>query len=255
MRCHGTQPREPWEYGLAVVAIYRRYAWLRHNLLDYIWLNAIEASQTGRPLLRALPLAFPGQAHLAGCDDAYLFGPDLLVAPMHNPGEHRPVPLPAGRWTDFWTGRVVTGGRVVTVPAPLDRIPVFLRAGALVPVRLNAALRWGESLTNDAVHALVVTPPAAPEARRWRLPDGPFELSSRLITGGFQIDLNGRPATRYLLVRGATVTAVRVNGEDLPHLTGAERTACPPGWYREPGRTIVRLPHDVYRCIGFRCAL
>jgi len=130
--------RTPWNIqertgDKRVIPIFRRFINVRHNLMPYIWQEAQHAVQSGQPLMRALALTDP-----AAGPHQYLFGRDLLVAPVTEPGaETWPVYLPAGMWHDLWTGEAVQGGGIVTVPAPLDRIPVFVHAGAAIPVRLQ----------------------------------------------------------------------------------------------------------------------
>ncbi|MHB9131816.1 MAG: TIM-barrel domain-containing protein [Armatimonadota bacterium] len=245
MRCHGTEPREPWEFGDACVPIYKQYAWLRENLLDYIYSAAVDAHHTGIPLMRALPLAFPGDDKVAGCDDAYLFGPDLLVAPIHAGGDTRQVYFPTGRWTDFWTGEVIDGPAARQVEAPLYRIPLYLRNGAILPVHLNGALQWGESMTNDRVAALVITPPQQTcHACCWESTVAGADFTLTPTENGFILEMTGRSETRYLLIYGTPVTEVTVNGELLPLLDGDDLDACPPGWYvKGTWRVVVRLPY------------
>ena len=129
MRMHGTEPREPWEYGDEALAHYKFYADVRERLVDYLHQQAAESHRTGLPLMRSMALAFPDQSNLAVIHDQYLLGTDLLVAPVLDEGDTRRVMFPRGRWTDFWTGEVVEGGLTKTVAAPLGRIPVYVRAG------------------------------------------------------------------------------------------------------------------------------
>jgi alpha-glucosidase (family GH31 glycosyl hydrolase) len=225
MRCHGTEPREPWEYGEEAVTIYAFYAWLRENLLEYLYAAAMEAHETGVPMMRAMPFAFPGDATAADCDDEYMLGPDLLVAPVHAGDLRRPVRFPEGRWTDFWTGEVVAGPQTRQVEAPLERIPLYLRAGAALPVHLHGTLQWGASMTGSRVGALVATPPG---------------------TGEFRIGI-ADAGVRYVLIYGAGVTAVSVNGRVLPRLEDKDVVACPPGWYADGTRFVVRLPEGLHR--------
>ncbi len=157
MRYHGTTPREPWEFGDEAVAIYKRHAWLRENLLPYIVRSAEEAHATGIPLMLPMPVAFPDSPELANCDDQYMFGSDILVAPVLAPGEARDVRFPPGIWTDFWTAKSYNGGRTHKVPTPIDRIGVFLRPGAFVPVEFAPSLVPGESMTDGRVKAALAT--------------------------------------------------------------------------------------------------
>ena len=88
------------------------------------------ASETGVPALRPLFLEFPDDEHVAGMDDEFLFGADLLVAPvLHEGAIERDVYLPAGDWFDYWTGRRFAGHRTIRVPVTLDSIPMFVRGG------------------------------------------------------------------------------------------------------------------------------
>ncbi len=162
MRAHGRTPREPWEYGESAVSNYKRYAWLRENLLDYIYQSAMTAHQTGVPLMRSMAVAFPREHALAGIDDQYLFGPGLLVAPVVSEGTERTIVFPPGKWTSLWDGTVTAGLSRRKVQVPLDQIPVFLRSGVVVPVQLDKDLHLGESMTGGRTNALLVTAPEPP---------------------------------------------------------------------------------------------
>lgn len=136
-RAHGTTPREPWEFGDEALAIFRRYAKLRMRLHPYLYALAWEAHEHGLPMLRPLALEFPSDPAAAEIEDAYLLGPDLLVAPVFSDTRDpvaRQLYLPRGDWYDFWTGERVAGGRYITRTCPLDTIPVYARAGAIVPL-------------------------------------------------------------------------------------------------------------------------
>ena len=85
------------------------------------------------PILRALALVYQDDARARVTSDEYMFGPDLLVAPVIDENTRRPVYLPEGEWIDYWTGAQTSGGKVLVVDAPLDMIPVYVRAGAVLP--------------------------------------------------------------------------------------------------------------------------
>ena len=122
----------PWDWPAEAFAVYRRYAALHMSLMPYRYAAAKEAAATGMPILRALPLVYQDDAAARQAREEYLFGPSLLVAPVADENTRRPVYLPAGQWVDYWTGAPVTGGRTVVVDAPLDVIPVYARAGAVI---------------------------------------------------------------------------------------------------------------------------
>jgi alpha-glucosidase len=114
---------------------YVRYAAIHHRLLPYLYSLAREANETGMPLIRHLALAYPDDPLAWAVEDAYLLGPDLLVAPIVEPGAAgRAVYLPRGEWVDFWSGECRQGGAMSFVAAGRHTIPVFVRAGAALPL-------------------------------------------------------------------------------------------------------------------------
>jgi alpha-glucosidase (family GH31 glycosyl hydrolase) len=137
-------------FDAGVLPTWRRYAKLRTQLYPYLHAADARYHRTGMPIMRHLALARPGDRRAAARDDEYMLGPDLLVAPVLEPGARtRTLYLPRGRWVDLWRsarfrskagtlelGRahVITGGRTVTVPAPLAQLPLFVRAGATIPL-------------------------------------------------------------------------------------------------------------------------
>lgn len=135
-RAHGLSPREPWMYGERALAIFREFAELRYRLLPYLLRVAREASESGLPMLRPLLLEFPDDPGCRAIDLQYLLGPDLLVCPVFSESPDPvdiDVYLPSGTdWVDWWTGVTEPGGRWLTVTVPLERLPLYRRAGAVV---------------------------------------------------------------------------------------------------------------------------
>jgi alpha-glucosidase len=128
--------REPWEFGGEVLEHARVALVERRRLLPYFMTLAHLARRTGAPYVRPLWWVAPEERALRDCEDAFLLGDSLLVAPVLDAGaERRAVRLPRGRWYDTATGRAYEGPGQVLVDAPLSRIPVFARAGAVIPVR------------------------------------------------------------------------------------------------------------------------
>ncbi|RKT79446.1 alpha-glucosidase [Terracoccus luteus] len=124
-----------WAFGTRVFDLAREAVQLRYRLMPYLYSAFVRASETGEPVQR--PLAFDHQYDPAAVavDDQFLLGRDLLVAPVILPGETaRQVYLPEGHWYDWHTGEVHEGGRYVIAPTPMERIPLFARAGAVVPM-------------------------------------------------------------------------------------------------------------------------
>ncbi|WP_306188370.1 TIM-barrel domain-containing protein [Streptomyces sp. MK5] len=128
--------REPWEFGPEVLQHARVALVERRRLLPYFVTLAHLARRTGAPYVRPVWWGAPEDRALRDCEDAFLLGDSLLVAPVLRPGtERRAVRLPPGRWYDTATGRAYEGPGQVLVDAPLERIPVLARAGSVIPVR------------------------------------------------------------------------------------------------------------------------
>ncbi|GAA1955540.1 NPCBM/NEW2 domain-containing protein [Agromyces allii] len=140
--------KRPWLYGDEATAINRAYLQLRQQLMPYIYSLAAESHRSGLPMMRSVALEYPQDqgAYSVEANNEFLLGGDYLVAPVFTKTAVRNgIYLPAGdQWVDYWTGRVHEGGQVLNGhPAPLDRLPIFVRAGAVVPqgvVARNASL-------------------------------------------------------------------------------------------------------------------
>ncbi len=131
----GSAPQEPYVYGDPYESVCRRYIELRYCLLPYLYTTAWQAAETGLPMVRPLALNFPSDPRLASLDDEFLCGDALLVAPVLDEGSTaRGVYLPAGDWYDFWTGSHVAGPVDLAVRAPLEALPLYVRAGSVVPM-------------------------------------------------------------------------------------------------------------------------
>jgi alpha-D-xyloside xylohydrolase len=132
-RAHGMTTRLPWEYGEEALRIFRDYVRLRYHLLPYLYTYTVIAAETSLPIIRPMMLEFPDDPNTYTMDLQYMFGEELLVAPIYNSSGQRPVYLPEGQWIDFWTHEVLEGSRTYKITAPLDRLPLFVRANALIP--------------------------------------------------------------------------------------------------------------------------
>ena len=133
VRCHGVPPREPWAYGPQAERIFRQYAELRYRLLPYIYSEAIKCGRSSLPVMRPLALIYQDDPNTYTLDDQYLFGDSLLVAPILDETSRRRVYLPAGEWIDYWSKERLRGGRWLAVEAPLEVMPLYVKAGAILP--------------------------------------------------------------------------------------------------------------------------
>lgn len=127
-------PRSPWTYGEPYLSIIRRFLQLRYQLMPYFYTLAWEA-QTGSPMVRPLFWCNPQRQSLWDIDDAFLAGDALLVCPIVEPSAaSRQVLLPDGQWYHFWTDAAIDGTTQITSHASLEHIPLFVRAGSVLPM-------------------------------------------------------------------------------------------------------------------------
>lgn len=132
---NGSNPHEPYSFPKEYADINRASIELRYRLLPYIYTLFDEHTRTGAPVMRPLWFEYPDDARTYLIEDEYLVGRDLLVAPVVTESvTKRRVYFPAGdKWVDWWTGKKYEGGKDADVDAPLDRLPLFARAGAIIP--------------------------------------------------------------------------------------------------------------------------
>ena len=137
MEIGGDGNRAPWDmpteprYDEEMIDIYRTYTQLHHDLVDYMYAFAVNESVVGRPLVRPMVFDYPDDPAVKGMWDQYFFGRQILVAPVWQSGlRERQVYIPEGAFVDYWDpGTVHAGPKTITVEAPLDRIPFFIREG------------------------------------------------------------------------------------------------------------------------------
>lgn len=128
-------PAEQDLHNAEVESVCRKYLDLRYRLLPYLYSAVAQAHETGMPLMRALWLADPRDARALQIDDQYLWGKHFLVAPVVEKGARQRITyLPGGTWWDFWTGERLQGGGDVTRPVDLATLPLYVRAGAIIPL-------------------------------------------------------------------------------------------------------------------------
>lgn len=133
--------RLPWTYGEPCLSIVREFLHLRYRLLPYFYTLAWEAAQKGYPLVRPLFWADWENPELWDVDDAFLLGDALLIYPILEPrADRREAILPQGHWYDFWQNIPIEGGKRVTLKTSLERIPVLVKAGSIVPMAVEATL-------------------------------------------------------------------------------------------------------------------
>ncbi|MGE5559136.1 MAG: TIM-barrel domain-containing protein [Bacillota bacterium] len=153
-RTHGTRPgNEPWSFGAQAEKILTEFIKLRYRLMPYIYSCARKVTERGIPFMRAMCLDFPGDPVAVEQVTQFMFGPALLVAPVVERGaRERRVYLPAGVWYDFWSGEKLEGKQWINAPAPLSRIPLYARAGSIIPMGPADPHTKGAALEKLEVH-------------------------------------------------------------------------------------------------------
>jgi alpha-D-xyloside xylohydrolase len=133
VRAHGKQDREPWTFGEEAEVICKKYLNLRYRLMPYIYSQAVISSKTALPMVRPMVLEFQEDPTTQRMDLQYMFGDSFLVAPVLTRHHEVQVYLPKGQWVDYWTKEVVNGNQWLTVSAPLDTLPLWIREGSIIP--------------------------------------------------------------------------------------------------------------------------
>ena len=166
-RAHGTRTtnqNEIWSYGTEAQKILTDYDHLRYRLMPYIYSSAWRVTSEGYTLMRPLVMDFRTDVRAQNIGDQYLFGPAILVNPVTEPGAAtRHLYLPNAKWYDFWTGAALEGGRAIVAAAPLEHMPLFVRAGSILP--LGPDVQYASEKSADPL-----------ELRIYRGADGDFTL-------------------------------------------------------------------------------
>jgi len=198
-RCHGLPPKEPWAFGPEFLESFRRIIGVKYRLLPYVLAQSAAAAAAGQPLLRPLLLDYPDDPTAWTVEDQYLFGTDLLVAPLFEPrAAGRRVYLPEGTWIDYQSGAAHRGGRWADAGTAEIPVVVLVRDGAVIPhvdlalstrfidwdsLRLEAFTAGGETargLWADPADGRLGLLQAVRREGRWALRDRPAGLPAGL---------------------------------------------------------------------------
>ncbi len=167
LRVHGTRnpdENELWSYGPDAQTILVNFDRLRYRMLPYIYSLAWKTTSEGYTPMRPLVMDFRNDTRAQNVGDQFMFGPAFLVNPVTDPAATtRQVYLPNAKWYDFWEGSVVEGGHTASANAPLDRLPLYVRAGSILP--LGPDEEWSTQKAADPI-----------ELRIYRGANGDFSL-------------------------------------------------------------------------------
>ena len=203
-RAHGAPPREPWEYDEALTEDFRRALGLRYSLMPYILAQSKDSSAKGHPVLRALFFEYPQDPTAWTVDDEYMFGSDLLVAPLMESANVRRVYLPPGDWIDYQTGKAYAGGRWHQIEAGEIPVVLLVRNHAAIPhVKVaqstgdidwkNVELRVFSTDNSVTASGLFALPDGGVQTLKLKAPAGTYALQSDPLRGQVRWDI-----TRFL---------------------------------------------------------
>src|SRR5262249_2343321 len=252
--------QEPWRFGKYYEDIIRKYLKLRYRLLPFLYSALEEGSRTGVPMFRPLLLEFQEDPNTVNIDDEFMVGSDLLVAPvLRRDLTSRMAYLPQGEWIDYWTGKRIKGGSTFRVEAPLETVPMFVRAGAIIPTGPDMN-HVGERRT-DPLTFMIYPDEKGQAATTFYEDDGVSPAyrngvfrrtrvtASQAASGAFQIDLSApqgtyNPGSRSLVFLVNSLPARRrvlVDGKPLPVSSESEANR---GWYQRDSGLVVRTLDD-----------
>jgi alpha-D-xyloside xylohydrolase len=237
--------------------IYAKYARLHMTLFPYLYSYVAQNSKDGTPIVRAPGMQYPDDAALAAAPYELFFGEDLLVAPVVEAGaQSRQVTLPAGSWVNYWTHEIVTGPATVSVAAPLDTLPLFVRAGAILPELApdvdTLAPATDPSVVTAEMRADQMSIEVFPGDHQtsFELYDGTTFISSKPGEPGWEFIMDASPVPRtysvavlWTLVRPEPPVSVFGDPtfESSKFATQAELDAAPEGWFYDAAAGVVHL--------------
>ncbi len=250
--------QEPFRLASYYEDIVRKYLKLRYRLLPYLYTVIEEAHRTGVPLFRPLLLNFQNDPNTINIDDQFMVGDSLLVAPVLRPGTTgRLVYLPEGNWFDYWTAARVKGGTMIRVDAPLDKVPMFVRSGTVLP--LGPELKYvGEKAANPLTFEIYCDANNRADFTLYEddgvspgYLNGVFRrtaISAAQAGGGTTIKLGApegsfKPSPRdfvFVVKSSQAAKQVSMDGQPLTTLSGAQSR----GWFQGRDGTTVRVADD-----------
>lgn len=249
MREHGVGTCNPWEFSEYAQQVFVKYYWLRENLVDTIYSAAAGSNAYGIPMAQTMQLAFPDEPDTHKAEYQYMFCDNLLVAPVvENNVVSRNVILPEGNWYNLWDGTRIEGGKEIVAEAPQDRIPVYLKAGALMPITVADSYKLSDSLLDgNTEKALLVTP--SDSKTKFEVFDDTAEnsmvyTSTKKDKDTFVITADGVSDRGAVLAYGVMASSICVDGRYLPRINSTDNLV---GYYIDDGKTVIVLPNGGWK--------
>jgi len=241
MRAHGqTGFRDPWNYDTdgSCDKVFQKYYWTRENLVDTIYSAMTRASEENVPVTKAMASAYPYDETLISNETQYLFCENMLVSPITSEDTtYATVQFPRGRWVNLWDGSVHTGGTDETVSATQNEIPVYVSAGAAMPVKLGKDLRIGTINTEDKnVNATLITPALTEKVNKIYVnnDDSYTITSAQTSENNYKVGASRKLDQRIVMALGTNATTVTVDGVSLKKLSSRpDYSATESGYYTD----------------------
>ncbi len=252
---------EPWRFGRRIEAICRQYIELRYRLMPYLYTLFHLAHTTGQPIQRPTFYDFPDDPATLTQDHDFMFGPFMLVSPVtRRKATAWKTYLPAGAdWVNWWDNSIHAGGRTATTATPLDRLPIFVRAGAIIPTGPVSQYDGQNPMTALGIEVYPAAGPSSftlyeDDGISWKYLEGKycktaFRVSSQgdvltIQTGRPDGTYRPKPRTIHLRIHGrsSTPTSCRLDGTALPRLSGpASLDRAARGWCREAKADVLHI--------------
>lgn len=210
--------REPWSFGKDACDIFRKFARFRYCLLPYIVSQAKKCSDTGLPIVRAMILEYPEDRNVYFIEDQYMFGDEMLVAPVIAPITEQPIRhlyLPKGQWVDFWDGQIYNSeGQWIDMEVILDTMPLFVKSTAIIPY--GEERQSTENVIGN-IRGLEIYPAAQGE---WNYDDGENKITVKISSNNIEIDRwNGQGTLNLYCVKERSTTVFE---KDIVKLSSRE---------------------------------
>jgi alpha-D-xyloside xylohydrolase len=238
--------------------LFKKYAILHSALLPYFATYAAEAHRDGVPIMRHTMLEYPTDARSYNAEYQYFLGDDLLIAPVIEPGAtQRTLYLPPGEWVNYWSGERYPGGRNATVPAPLDQIPILVRAGSVLPFKPEAethSLEWtNPQLLSGSLVWRVFPGSGEKQDSVFTLPD---QTSAHFQYSGGQLSVDGVSSLAHvyeiILPAQSAPAAVSLGGQPVAVVQPTASQPQPDGWWYDVSSHQV---HVVVRAANFQLVI
>ena len=249
--------KEPWNYGNDALRNFKKYDSLRYTLLPYLYSNAYQLYKTGMPLMRALVLHYQHDENVYNITDQYLLGENLMVCPVTTKGaQTRTVYLPQGNWYNYWTGKQVAGGRYWNILTPLDTIPLFVKAGSIIPSQ--PVMNYVGEKPVDAITLDVYPGPATEfelyedDGKSLAYQQGAFattKVACQPNNKGFTITMN-KPAGKFIPAAHSWLIKLHVNGapaginennKPVTKVDAENALSTAAGWYYDAAKQVVYI--------------